>query len=259
MPVMDGEYYKPTYKVPTYRPPTTYKPTIKPQFSNMFNQERPYDKTHYFYNRLNNDSEREKLIREAQVRQVAQEAIRRQQEAVRQLQLQKQDAIDRAAQSRASINNYWNDTPDTLRQSYLSTGVKPGGGSLPSFNQGGYREEPYPASGMLNKRRGVPVNDWNMMSSDWSKMYTDMANWGRGVPSWEEVLAKADPNSHNPWDIAGNPYYTPEDQPIPDSYYPGYGDYGGYGGGSYSSKPGYYGQSSNYGNRWYENLLQWNI
>jgi len=96
-------------------------------------------------------------------------------------------------------------------------------------------------------------NTANMMASGWQ----DQANWGRGVPTWEEVLRYADPNAHDPYDVAGNPYFTAQDMPIEDYYGDGYGGYGG--GGNYSSKPGYYGQSSNYGNRYYENLLQWNI
>jgi hypothetical protein len=82
----------------------------------------------------------------------------------------------------------------------------------------------------------------------------DRANWGKGVPSWDEVLKYADPNAFDPYDIAGNPYVTAQD-------IPGGGGGGGYGGyGGYSSSPGYYGNGGQYsGAKWYENLLQWNI
>lgn len=302
MPVMDGDYYRPTYKVPTYRPPTTYKKTYTPRY-----REEPYDNSGAM-----RAAEQARLLREAAARQAAQEAIRRQQEAVRQAQLQKQAAIDRAAQSRISLggggtindvrnawnsytglidNNWgivknamtpaWNQIASTwkpisegLKNAYYGiTGSKfpvgygePGTTYYPGYT-GGYPGAwaSYPNQNMQDPRlRAGYGEDWgmaqmgntaNMMASGWE----DQANWGRGVPTWEEVLKYADPNSHNPYDIAGSPYYTPEDTYIPETYYPEGDGYGDYGGGSYSSKPGYYGNSTNYGNRYYENLLQWNI
>jgi hypothetical protein len=128
------------------------------------------------------------------------------------------------------------------------------GGNYPWLQQGYYDAYQQPGWG----------EDWGMMQSGaianrFGGGQLDRANWGRGVPTWEEVLRYADPNAPNQYDIAGFPHDKGwrQDQPIEDYYGDGYGGYGG--GGNYSSKPGYYGQSSNYGNRYYENLLQWNI
>ena len=287
MPVMDGEYYRPTYKVPTYRPPTTYKKTYTPQY-----REEPYDNTGAM-----RAAEQARLIREAQQRQAAQLAAQRQAEMQRLAAQQRQAAIDRAAQSRQSLqaynpmatpqpkagsNSFWNNisqglanaslaVTNPLRQAFgfpmTESWQRPGvgtprhtyndydragnyeGGNYPWLKQGYYDANTQPGW----------AEDWGMMQSGaianrFGGGQLDRANWGRGVPSWDEVLKYADPNAHDPYDVAGNPYFTAEDMPIEDYYGGGYG-----GGGSYSSKPGYYGQSSNYGNRYYENLLQWNI
>jgi hypothetical protein len=272
---MDGDYYRPTYKVPTYRPPTTYKKTYTPRY-----REEPYDNSGAM-----RAAEQARLLREAAARQAAQEAIRRQQEAVRQAQLQKQAAIDRAAQaqqSRTSLNSFWNKVNTTIVPDIGSafqvagnafvnpnykvpantwqTYTRPTSGG--GFNDGGYREEPSDAFGSINPTYGFPgyAEDWGMAQSGrYGSGMLDIGNWGRGVPTWEEVLKFADPNSFNPYDIAGHPLDHVVDTVIPETYYPDYG-YDGYGGGSYSSKPGYYGSgNSNYGKNYYENLLQWNI
>ena len=313
---MDGEYYRPTYKVPTYRPPTTYKKTYAPQY-----REEPYDNSGAM-----RAAEQARLIREAQQRQAAQLAAQRQAEAV--AFAQKQAAIAKAQQSRISLgggtylnpedmwNNYkaaqakgqanfgnnwqtlqpayqnaispmgsalgnaWNNisqglvnanlaVTNPLRQafgfpvteSWQRPGAQTGTTYFPGY-QGGY---PGARANFPNYNVNVApgaAEDWGMMQSGaianrFGGGQLDRANWGRGVPTWEEVLRYADPNAHDPYDVAGNPYFTAQDMPIEDYYGDGYGGYGG--GGSYSSKPGYYGQSSNYGNRYYENLLQWNI
>lgn len=95
-------------------------------------------------------------------------------------------------------------------------------------------------------------NTASKMASGWQ----DQANWGKGVPSWEEILARAVPWAADQYDPAGYPGDTPVDVSG------GGGGGGGYGGyGSYSSKPGYYGSggSGSYAKNYYENLLQWNI
>ena len=283
MPVMDGEYYRPTYKVPTYRPP---KPkTYAPQY-----REEPYDNSGAM-----RAAEQARLIREAQQRQAAQLAAQRQAEMQRLAAEQRQAAIDRAAQSRQSLqaynpmatpqlkagsNGFWNNisqgfasatlaVTNPLRQalgfpmteSWQRPGAQTGTTYFPGY-QGGY---PGARANFPNYNVNVApgaAEDWGMMQSGaianrFGGGQLDRANWGRGVPTWEEVLRYADPNAHDPYDVAGNPYFTAQDMPIEDYYGDGYGGYGG--GGNYSSKPGYYGQSSNYGNRYYENLLQWNI
>jgi hypothetical protein len=174
------------------------------------------------------------------------------------------------------IASTWKPISEGLKNAYYGiTGSKfpvgygePGTTYYPGYT-GGYPGAwaSYPNQNMQDPRlRAGYGEDWgmaqmgntaNMMASGWQ----DQANWGRGVPTWEEVLKFADPNSFNPYDIAGHPLDHVVDTVIPETYYPDYGydGYGGYGGGSYSSKPGYYGQNTSYGNRWYENLLQWNI
>jgi hypothetical protein len=284
---MDGEYYRPTYKVPTYRPPTTYKKTYAPQY-----REEPYDNSGAM-----RAAEQARLIREAQQRQAAQLAAQRQAEMQRLAAEQRQAAIDRAAQSRQSLqaynpmatpqpkagsNGFWNNisqglvnanlaVTNPLRQafgfpvteSWQRPGAQTGTTYFPGY-QGGY---PGARANFPNYNVNVApgaAEDWGMMQSGaianrFGGGQLDRANWGRGVPTWEEVLRYADPNAPNQYDIAGFPHDKGwrQDQPIEDYYGDGYGGYGG--GGSYSSKPGYYGQSSNYGNRYYENLLQWNI
>jgi len=118
------------------------------------------------------------------------------------------------------------------------------------------------------------AEDWNMsnmgtIANRFGGGQLDRANWGGSInnpyggteldPYWlsRGVYAPlgADPNSFDPYDPAGSPYVYAEDTVIPETY----GGGGGYGGGGYSFSPGYYGQNSNYGAKWYENLLQWNI
>ena len=289
MPVMDGEYYRPTYKVPTYRPPTTYKKTYTPQY-----REEPYDNSGAM-----RAAEQARLIREAQVRQAQQEAAQRQAQIdelnrIAAENLKKATITKNISPSQQDWMNMSNPMSPTYgippvtqktqtNYAYLNT-LNPFATPVPTpRNRQAYIPSyaetinpfspyyrnpnmPLPSANNFLNYNMNPVygygEDWGMMQSGaianrFGGGQLDRANWGRGVPSWDEVLRYADPNAHDPYDVAGNPYFTAEDMPIEDYYGGGYGGYGG--GGSYSSKPGYYGQSSNYGNRYYENLLQWNI
>ena len=263
--VMEGYYSAPKYSLPSFK----HEPP-KPKTW----QQQPTNTGWYDY-------ERRQAEQRAQAQAQAARAAELNRIAAAQALALQQRRQQQATQSRTSLTNFWNKTktsivpdignafqiagnafvnpnykvPTNAWQTY--TPPTSGGG----FNEGGYREESSDAFGSINPKYGFPgyAEDWGMATAgQFGSGMLDIGNWGKGVPSWEEVLAKATPWTSNQYDIAGSPYWQPEPQEYIPSGYNGYGG-GGYGGGSYSSKPGYYGQSSNYGNKWYENLLQWNI
>ena len=285
--VMEGTYGKP--KTSTYKPKVV-KPVSKPT---SYYREEPYDNSGALA-----EAERRRLIAEAEARRQAQAIAEAQARAAEKARLQAQTDKRQESGYMSTFNNpYATPTPGNF-WNQVKTSIVPNLGSAlqiagnafvnpnykvptnsfqsyspqSSFNQGGYREEAYPF-GSINPKYGFPGmgEDWGMMQSGkFGSGMLDIGNWagsksnpyGGGNtldPYWlsRGVYAPlgADPNAFDPYDPAGSPYVYAEDTAIPETY----GGGGGYGGGGYSSSPGYYGQNSNYGAKWYENLLQWNI